>query len=120
MATTVLTTACLGQRDLGGGCLMAYGSLAFDGGDYVTGGVLSATPLRTFDHVMNRNPDFVYCISTNGWRYNWDPSTFYWQIRNTGLGGDTPHPEYTNLTAVVAGAANGGFWIAFWFGGMGR
>jgi hypothetical protein len=119
MAALILTLTVTGKRNLGGGALMAYGTLAADTGDYATGGIAPTPTFPSIDFVSNREPDLVLFGLEDGYALAYDVSEGKIKVRVTqadGSGADLDAlVEYDNSTAMAAGLGANQQWIAFWF-----
>ena len=118
MADPVFTLTVTGKRNLGGGALMAFGSLVSDGGTYAAGGFVVVPTFESMDQVSNRAPDIVIFqpnLKANGYRYDYDQTNKKLVIRvGTSAGTNALEAEHT-AAAVVAAARTGIKWFAIWF-----
>jgi hypothetical protein len=118
MAALVLTLTETGKRNLGGGALMSYGTLAADTGDYATGGIAPTPTFPSLDFVANREPDLVLFGLEDGYALSYDVSAGLIKVRATDAAGGGA--DYDALKELAASAAPAGLganqqWIAFWF-----
>lgn len=119
MADVVFTSTVTGRRNLGGGALIAYGTIAADTGDYVTGGVVvSGTTFKAMDQVSNREPDVVLWQDADGYKWNYDVANSLLELFALNLDGNAlvngVYAEHTQA-AVAAGVGVTAKFVAFWF-----
>lgn len=116
MAAAIFTLTTTGKRNLGGGALMAYGTLAADTGDYAVGGIAPTPSFASLDPVGNREPDLVLFGTEDGYILSYDVSAKKILVRaqDNAAAEDAPLGELA-ASATPAGVGANQQWIAFWF-----
>ena len=125
MAFTISVT---GKRNLGGGALIAYGTLAADTGAYATGGLVTTPTFASLDDIGGvgdargkREPHFVMFADGDGYRWFYDRSNALLQLYALQLSGaaqaNLAYGEHT-AAAVAAGVGTDVKWVAWWFAGI--
>ena len=114
MATVVLTLTVTGKRNLGGGALIAYGTLAADTGDYVTAGVAPSPTFPSLDQISNREPSIVLFGLEDGFMLSYDISAGLIKVRVDDASDGTPFKIHAESAVDAALGANQQ-WVAFWF-----
>jgi len=117
MAAPIFTLTVTGKRNLGGGALIAYGTLASDTGTYVAGGHAPTPTFASIDQVSNREPQIVFFADRDGYVWQYDPDNSLLQLYALNLDGGAlvngVIEEHT-AAAVAAGVGADVQWLAFW------
>ncbi len=126
MAFTITVT---GKRNLGGGAMIAYGSLAADTGAYSTGGLVTTPTFASLDDIGagggdeadsygRRAPSVVLFSDGDGYKWSWNDSTQLVLLYALQLSGaaqaNLAYGQHT-AAAVAAGVGANVTWVAFWF-----
>ena len=116
MAATVYTLTCTGKRNLGGGALIAYGTITGDTGDYATGGIAPSPTFASLDQISNREPSVVLFDAAGGYMYSYDRDNGLLKAYAQNDSGATTYND-TQLSEKAASAAVASTvnWVAFWF-----
>ena len=126
MAFTLTVT---GKRNLGGGAMIAYGTLAASTGAYATGGLEPTPTFASLDDIGagagdnadsygRRHPHMVLFDDEDGYRWSYNDTTGYVLLHALQLSGaaqaNLAIGEHTAV-AMAAGVGANVKWVAFWF-----